>query len=515
MKKHLRATLLASTALGFLFVAPAHAADSTAEAVKALQAQVNALQKQLTEIQAKAKEAPAPVAAASTPAPAAASEPGKKEILPGVTVKLGGYATVDGVYRDHNQGAGSSSSLNSGIPYENAVNGNTDEFHFTSNATRVSLLAEGKVDKDSAVSAYFETDFMGGSSGTTTSVQTNSYTPRLRHAYGVYDRNDWGLHVLGGQSWSLAAMFKSGLTPRTEAGPITIDSVGTPGYVYTRAPQIRIVKDFADNKAHFGLSFEDPELNTAGLRCTSQAAGTCAAPNFKNVSISSTGSGGLAGNQSLDYAPDVIAKMAYDTSVGHFEVFGMSRFFKDSVNTGAAYENNYAVGLGGGVAAFIPVIPKKLEVQANFLGGRGIGRYSAGQMPDIAFTSTGDIKPVEQMVAQVGVIGHPTPTWDLYLYAGAEKQMRQNSTHVSYGLGSTTLDNSGCYYQTGTCNAQTESIWTITPGFWNTVYKGDYGNLKIGAQYALTRKDAFSGVDGQAPHAFENTVMTSFRYSPF
>lgn len=513
MKKHLRAALLASTALSFLVISPASAADSTAEAIKALQAQVDALQKQLVEIQAKAKEAPAP--AASVPAQTATAEAGKKEILPGVTVKLGGYATVDGVYRDHNQGAGSSSSLNSGIPYENSPNANKDEFHFTSNATRLSLLAEGKVDKDVGLSAFFEGDFMGGSSGSTTSVQSNSYTPRLRHAYAVYDRNDWGFHVLGGQAWSLAAMFRNGLTPRAEAGPITIDSVGTPGYVYTRAPQIRLVKDFADNKAHFGLSFEDPELNTAGLRCTAQGAAPCNAPNFPNVSVSSTGSGGLAGNQSFDYAPDVIAKFAYDSSIGHFEVFGLSRFFRDTVATGTSYQDNYAVGLGGGVAAYIPVIPKKLDVQANFLGGRGIGRYSAGQMPDVAFTSSGDIKPIEQLAAQIGVIGRPTPTWDLYLYAGYERAMRQNSDNVAYGYGSSVLDNSGCYFQTGTCNAQTESIWTITPGFWNTVYKGDYGNLRLGAQYSLTRKDAFSGADGQQPHAFENVIMTSFRYSPF
>lgn len=515
MKKHLRTALLASTALGFLAVAPAHAADSTAEAIKALQAQVNALQKQLVDIQTKEQAAAATAAAA--PAPAATAEAGKKEILPGVSVKLGGYAAVEGVYRDHNQGAGTSSSLNSSIPYENSNNANIDEFHFSSNATRLSLLAEGKVDKDMSLAAYFEGDFMGGSTSSTASVQSNSYTPRLRHAYATVDRNDWGFHVLGGQSWSLLSMFKTGLTPRQEAGPLTIDSVGAPGYVYTRAPQIRFVKDFADNKAHVGLSFEDPELNLAGLRCSAQAtaAGTCDSSHFANVTATGTGAGGMAGNQSLDYAPDVVAKVAYDTSIGHFEAFGLSRFFRDSVTVGSSFQNNYAMGYGAGVAAFIPVIAKKLEVQANFLGGRGIGRYSAAQMPDVAFTNTGDIKPIEQLVAMMGVIGHPTPTWDLYLYAGAEKAMRQNSTDQAVGYGSSILNNSGCYAQGGTCNAQTETVWTITPGFWNTVYKGDYGNIKLGAQYSFTRKDAFSGLNDKQPHAYENVIMTSFRYSPF
>lgn len=512
MNKHMRTALLASTAIGFLLSGPAHAADSTAAAIKSLQAQVEALQKQLGDLQAKEK------VRAETPAAAApAADGAKKEILPGVSVKVGGYAAVEGIYRDHNQGTGSSSSINSGIYYDNDSRANQDEFHLTSNSTRLSLLAEGKVSSDMNLAAYFETDFMGGSSSSTASVQSNSYTPRLRHAYATIDRNDWGFHVLGGQSWSLVSMFKSGLTPRQEAGPITIDSVGGAGYVYTRAPQVRFVKDFAANKGHFGLSFEDPELNLAGLRCTAQstAAGACDSTHFANVISTVTGSGGLAGNQSLDFAPDVVAKVAYDTSIGHFEVFGLTRFFRDTVRVSNTYRDNEAMGYGGGVAAFIPVIPKKMEVQANFLGGRGIGRYSAGQMPDVAFTSSGDIKPIEQMVAMVGVLGHPTPTWDLYLYAGAEKAMRQDTPDGAYGYGSRALNNSGCYTQTGTCNAQTETIFTINPGFWNTVYKGDYGNVKVGAQYSFSRKDAFSGVNNQAPHAYENMILTSFRYSPF
>ncbi|MDD3183418.1 MAG: hypothetical protein PHD48_11540 [Alphaproteobacteria bacterium] len=515
MKKHLRTVLLASTALSFLLVTPAHAADtSTAEAIKALQAQVNALQKQLVDIQAKEKVAQqTPVASA----PAAPAESSKKEILPGVTVKFGGYAAVEGVYRGHNQSAGSGSNLNTSIAYANGNNANIDEFHLTSNATRFSMLAEGKVDKDMSLAAYFEGDFMGGSTSSAASVESNSYTPRMRHAYATIDRNDWGLHVLAGQSWSLTSLFKSGLTPRQEAGPIGIDSVGPAGYVYTRSPQIRIVKDFAGNKGHVGLSFEDSEVNMAGLACTSQstAAGTCDSTHFARVTATSTGAGGLAGNQSLDYAPDVVAKVAYDTSIGHFEIFGLSRFFRDSVTVGSSYQNNYAVGLGGGVGAFIPVIAKKLDIQANLMGGRGVGRYSSGQMPDLAFSRSGDIKPIEELTAMLGVIGHPTPTWDLYLYSGVEKVMRQNSADGAYGYGSTAIDNSGCYYQTGTCSAQTESIWTITPGFWNTVYKGDYGSIKLGAQYAFTRKDAFSGLNDKQPHAYENVIMTSFRYSPF
>ena len=481
--KKIRALLLATTALTFLSGSAAYAADNTSDAIKALQEQVTALQKQLTAMQAKENaktEVVAPAAAAPAPAAVATTESsaGKKEILPGVTLKFGGYLTADGVYRSHNQGTGSSSSLNTGIPYDNAAGANQDEFHLTSNATRLSVLAEGNVDKDMKIAGYLEGDFMGGSTSTVASVESNSYTPRLRHAYATVDRNDWGVHFLAGQTWSLASLYKNGLTPRTEVGPIGIDSVGAPGYVYTRAPQVRIVKDFADNKAHFGLSLEDPEINLSGLRCTNTATGTCATFPFTTTS---SGAGGLAGNQSADYAPDVIAKVAYDTGFGHFEAFGLSRFFQSTYATTGNFDNQYAVGLGGGVGAYIPVIAKKLDLQANFLGGRGIGRYSAAQMPDMAFTTAGDIKPITQMVGLLGVIGHPTPTWDIYTYVGAEKAMRVDSSNTLYGYGSSSLDNSPCYTQNNSsCFAQTEMVWSITPGFWNTVYKGDYGSLKLG-----------------------------------
>ena len=506
MNKHLKKALLASTALGFLVVAPAHAADSTADAIKALQTQVEALQKQLVDLQAKEKvRAEAPAAA---PAPAATADAAKKEILPGVSVKLGGYVAMEGVYRDHNQTTDTSSSISSGVPFENSRSANQDEFRMSARSSRLSLLAEGKVDETMSLAAYFETDFMG-SANTANSVQSNSYTPRLRQAYASVDRSDWGLHFAAGQTWSLASLTKSGMMPRKEAGFMGIDSTGTPGYVYTRAPQVRIVKDFAGAKGQVGLSLETPQANVAGL-----PSGASANYILRNAG---TGSLNTDTSYSMDYAPDVIAKVGYDASIGRFEAFSLTRFFRDTVQSTTSYYDNYAMGVGGGVGAFLNVIPKKLEIQANFLGGRGVGRYAASLMPDFAVTPSGDIKPVTMLAGMMGVIAHPTPKWDVYLYAGAEKAMRQEYNNTAYGLGSALTNLSGCYAQgsASSCTAQTEMVWQITPGFWTTVYKGDLGNIKLGAQYSFTRRDAFSGANDKQPHGYENVVMTSFRYSPF
>jgi hypothetical protein len=54
----------------------------------------------------------------------------------------------------------------------------------------------------------------------------------------------------------------------------------------------------------------------------------------------------------------------------------------------------------------------------------------------------------------------------------------------------------------------------LTAGFWQNVYKGDYGRVAFGAQYAYITKKSFTGIGG-APSTDNNVVMTSVRYYPF
>jgi len=513
MKKHLRSVLLASTGLALFLVSPAHAAapaSSTADTLAALQTQVTALQKQIADMQAKdteraetvkkAAEAEAAQKVAAQAAPAAASQtassdPGKKEILPGVSVKLGGYIAAEGLYRTKNEASDIGTTYAS-IPLKNSSNDKTDEFRGSARASRLSLLTEGKPDQATTLNAYVEADF--NSTGTSSnSTKTNSYTMRLRQAFASYDQRDWGFYFAGGQAFSLASMNAKGLYARQELGVQTIDSSGPPGYVYTRAPQIRFVKDFDNKKWALGLSLEDPEVNFNGVTAPTNYAAS-------------------SGSYSNDYAPDVIVKAAYDPSFGHFEAFSLTRFFRDVSTTNG--NNQYAVGQGFGVGALVPIVKKKLEVTANGLVGKGVGRYGATTLPDLSFDANGHIKPLTQLGALVGLLGHPTEKLDVYLYAGAEKVLRQDEGSASTGYGSTLRNVSGCYTlgsAASTCSDQTKMIWQITPGFWQQVYKGDYGNMKVGGQYSLTRREDFSGAGGLAPHAMENTFLVSFRYAPF
>ncbi len=515
MIRNARAMLLASTAAGFLLMAsPSHAAEASADAIKALQKQVQMLQEQLNQMQAQQQEQK--TAAAASPSPAAAPSPSSesgKEILPGVKFKAGGFVDLTGVYRSKNQTVDNGTNFNTGIPFNNSVNAHQSEFRATARSTKLTVKATADVDNDTKLGAYVESDFLG--SGTTSnSVQTNSYTPRLRQAFATIDRNDWGLHILAGQAWTLLTTNKTGITPLAENAPGVLDASYMPGFNYARQPQIRVVKEFADKQINVGVSLESPQANLSGL-CSVWSGSTCSTAIPAIVNANNTGASALntSTTYSTEYAPDIQAKIAFDPGWGHYEIFGVGRFFHDNVL--ATYHNNTVFAGGGGAAAILPIIPKKLDFQANVMAGEGIGKYSTSALPDFAISHDGAIKPLTEYTALVGLVGHPDPSWDMFLYAGGELVDRQDDANVLYGYGNRQLNLSGCNTQGGTCQAQTHSVWSITPGFWKRIYDGAYGKMQLGAQYSFTRRDAFSSNNNGGPHAYENVVLTSIRYSPF
>jgi hypothetical protein len=353
---------------------------------------------------------------------------------------------------------------------------------------------------------------------------------RLRQAFGEYENNAWGLHVTAGQAWSLVTTDKVGMNPLSENIPMVIDSSYLPGFNFTRAPEIRITKDFDDKKLWVGISAENPQAETNGA-CTSTSnpsnspslgANACANYNSSyQVSNSTPYTSDYAGSLSTDVAPDVVAKVSYDPGFGHYEIFGLTRFFHDT--TGTSYHNNYTMGAGGGAAAVLPVVPKYVDVQANMMAGQGIGRYGAAQLPDFAISPDGSIKPIREYTAMFGVVGHPVTALDTYLYAGMEQEFREqaygNLTTDSFGYGNANINNTGCNIGnsvTGTgCFAQTSSVWQVTPGFWYRAYDGNYGKAQVGVQDAWTRRNTFTTNNGINPHSIDNTVMVSFRYYPF
>jgi hypothetical protein len=498
---------------------------------KAEQQQPQPQPQQIETVSADYPVAPHAVAKAKAPPP-----PEK------VKVTLGGFVAAETVWRQHNAAAEMGTPFGA-IPYPFSPLYNETEFHGSARQSRISLLIEGNIDPVQKLSGYFETDFLGVGN-TSNYNQSNSWAPRLRQAYLTYDNNSAGFHLLAGQSWSLATPFQVGITPRKENIPLTIDANYVVGFNYTRNWQIRFVEQFAPWFTA-GVSVENPATIFGGSIATGPLglggafnSGTSVV-NGLEVNFVNTGNSFLNGVAvATDNAPDIIGKLAFDPGWGHYEVFGIQRFFTDNVlacvagpcatgsitNTGTP---STKTSLGGGVGGsmLVPVIPKWLEFTGNILYGRGVGRYAAGQLPDVTIASDGSLTPLTELAAMVGLIAHPWEGLDVYGYAGFERVDANffNIGPTFYGYGNPGFSNAGCNTTTansfsGTtpanCIANNRRLSDVTVGFWQNIYKGDYGRLAVGAQYEYIKRESFDGVGG-AVSTGDSVVLTSLRYYPF
>jgi hypothetical protein len=488
--------------------------------------EIRKLQRQLDDLkaaQAAPKPAPAPAPGAPTPLqipptagalppPAPAAPPPPPAVAEakrggflgsGVDLTVGGYVEAASIYRTRNETADISSNFNTAIPFPNSPNYHLSELRFSAHQTRLSLLGQGKVDPDTAMSGFIETDFQSAPADSN-SIESNSYTPRLRQAYATLDRSDLGLHLLGGQTYTLLTLFNHDMTPHTEDIPLTIDGQYVVGFTWTRNPQFRVVQDL-DKTVSVGFSLESPQALLFN------------GPNAPLVPTTVSNPGGNHLNPlaqySTDIAPDMVAKMAFEPGWGHYELYGIGRLFRSR----AAFANHTILGGGGGAGAILPLIPKQLDLQADFLYGDGIGRYGSSQLPDVAIKPTGILAPVPELQALVGLVGHPTDALDLYVYSGLEQAGQTSFTAngtLPFGYGNPLYNNSGCLHEGSTvCAQNTSRVWQVSGGAWYSLYKGDYGTLRIGAQGSYTRRDIFKGIGG-SPSTDEGMFFTSLRYYP-
>jgi hypothetical protein len=297
------------------------------------------------------------------------------------------------IFRTRNEVVDIGSNFNTGIPMPNSPNYFFSEFRESAHQSRVAMLAEGRVAANTKIDGYFETDFQSAGASSN-SVQSNSYTLRLRQAYATADKKDWGTYILGGQSWSFLTMFKEDMTPHQENIPLTIDAQYVPGFTWLRNPEFRVVQHFGD-------------LYAAGLALESPQAVIFSGPNAPSVPVTFNNTGGSGLNPtttySTDIGPDIVAKVTADPGWGHFEAYGVGRAFRSRAN----FSNHTILGGGGGLGAILPIIPKLLEFQADFLAGPGIGRYGSVGLPDVAVKPSGVLAPIPEIQALVGLVGHP------------------------------------------------------------------------------------------------------------
>jgi hypothetical protein len=309
------------------------------------------------------------------------------------------------VWRQHNAVADMGTPFNA-IPYPFSPQFGENESRGRARATRLSLLVEGVL------------------------------TPTLK------DNADWGFHFLGGQAWRLLTQNTIGITPRKENIPLTIEANYVAGFDYTRNWQLRVVQDWG-TWASFGVSVEAPaELVYAGARRSPQWRDR--QPDDRQLHRSRQL---VPGQRCLcDQLHDRRRarhhrKGGFRSGLGHYEVFGLARFFNDGIfhcmaaglaPTGVCYTSTAADKSRGRRASTPPGQQgRRLGAPAGSSevpGSSGLGhvrpRYRPlrcvepvrrGHRPD------GTLAPLTAWHALVGGVLHPWAGLDIYAYAGLER----------------------------------------------------------------------------------------------
>ena len=471
----------------------------------------------------------------------------------GITITPGGYMAAETVFRSKATG-GDIATPFSAIPFAAADASALSEFYGSARQSRISMMATGQTEWGT-LRGYVEADFLG-TGVTSNNNQSNSYVLRQRVVWAQAALNN-GWAFTGGQLWSLATEDRKGLSNLSGdiLTPQTIDPNYNAGFVWTRQYGFRVTKTFGDRFAA-GIAAENPQVLSPGGSYNLNAGVSYlwgqpgAGGGLYNGAASdgSTTTSACTANtatppvitctpvvppQLTTYAinpiPDFIAKVAFDPGFGHYEVFGITRLFRDRVYNGTPVvtskynDNELGGGLGG--SARVPLFAKKLDVGLKGLWGTGVGRYGNTTIADVTVKPTGQFSPLHGFSALGTLELHATPRFDLYANYGGDytgKTLYQNALGKTDGYG-WNESNAGCATEPiptspvlpaapAGCSGQTRDVQEGTLGYWYDFYKGPKGRLRQGIQYSYAVREVWADKEGYAPKGIENMFWTSFRY---
>jgi hypothetical protein len=440
----------------------------------------------------------------------------------GIKITPVAFFAFESVWRQRAMNADINTPFTS-TPFPNAGNAHMSELNFSGRQSRIGGMFEGDTGPFK-LKGYIEADFL--SSGTTSNNnQSNSYTMRQRQFWGQAALKN-GFTVTGGQMWSLVTETKKGTDNGTENLPANVDAQYNVGFSWLRLPAIRFQQKLG-NATTIALSLENGQI-------TGFDKGGANGPT--NYFFGGTGNNGGLYNTTATYtnnvAPDMVVKAAFDPKMGHFEVGGALRFFRDryypnagatpASSAGAKNDNKLAGGffVNGRVKA-----TKYASIGIHFLGGDGVGRYGTAGLSDATVHPDGTLEPLHAYQGLFSLELHPTAKLDLFGYAGGEYVQRTlytNSKGQEVGYAPYTQNNSGCHTEgvpsgaatspAGSCSALTRSIFEPTAGFTYRFYNSPkYGRFQYEVQYSYLSKGTWSGIGG-APKAINNMVFTGMRY---
>jgi hypothetical protein len=259
------------------------------------------------------------------------------------TVKIGGYVKLDAMFTDFGDGtvAGSSFGRDFYVPSVTPVGGNSENTVFDMHArqTRVNLSTDSKIGEHK-MKSYIEVDFMVLDPDNSDERISNSYAPRLRHAFIEYD--NW----LFGQTWSTFQNVAS--------LPETVDFIGnTDAGIFVRQPQIR----YTMNNWQFSIENPETTVTDAGggqvITDDNELPDFVARYNLKNNDLSlaiagllrqlTYNNGTSINDTEMSYGISITGKYMLgknDIRFGLNTGSGMGRYIGLNVANGAAVNNN-------------------------------------------------------------------------------------------------------------------------------------------------------------------------------
>jgi hypothetical protein len=228
-----------------------------------------------------------------------------------------------------------------------------------------------------------------------------------------------------------------------------------------------------------------------------------------------------------------------------------------ALTTAGSYNNSIALG-GLGASGRVTVLNNRLTLGLKGLYGPGVGRYGSTTLSDVTSAASGEFSPLHNLSALGTVEMAATPRLTIYLNYGGDYAGRSSWSGTTLGAptatknaagvwgghwsapavapvgyGSYYLSNSACltaaapgyngsstgFYPGGSCGAQTKDVQEATAGYWYDFYKGDYGRVRLGMQYAYALRQSWTGAvvstngpNGVGAKGIDNMFWTSFRY---
>ncbi len=243
--------------------------------------------------------------------------------------KFGGFIKATASFSDYSDGdIGAGSGLRDFyIPAAIPVGGESEsqDFDFNAKETRINFKSKHLLDNGSVISTTIEMDFLlppGGNERV-----SNSYNPRLRHAFFTYD--NW----LFGQTWST---FQD-----VGALPESVDFLASPdGIVFERQPMVRYTT------GSWQFAIENPETTVTPYQ----------------------GGGRVVTDD--NGVPDFVLRYNHKSDWGHISAAVLVRQL--SFNNGNNDESTSSTGISL-TGKF--KIGAQDDIKVNFAAGSGMGRY--------------------------------------------------------------------------------------------------------------------------------------------